>query len=169
MEEFENNYENSENNNGWQNEVRQQPERTPLLTVLCILTFIGSGCNALTYFTMPFTKNMFPTLQSYYEQLGWESIYEQNAPIYDAIALVPDWKFILTALTYVLAVVGAAFMLKMNKLGFHFYIIAQLLGFSCLNFLVGAPLQMGIGGICWTILFIWLYYTQMRSALRPEE
>lgn len=167
MEEFENNYGQFQDEKDWQNE--QKPARTPMLTVLCILTFIGSGCNALTYFTMPITKNMFPTLQGYYEQLGWGSIYEQNAHIYDAIALVPDWKFFLTALTYVLAVVGAAFMLKMNKLGLHFYIIAQLLGFGFLNFLIGEPLQTGLGGICWSVLFIWLYYTQMRPVLQKTE
>ena len=165
MEEFENQNENFENEQDFEMEP---PRRSTTLLILCILTFIGSGCNAIAMFTTPTMAKMFPSMEASYTQMGMSSYYEQLAPMYEYYATVAGWKFFLAALTYVLAVVGAAFMLKMNKLGFHFYVIAQILGFCCLQFLIGGAAKVNIASAMWTIMFILLYYMQMRKVLKAN-
>lgn len=145
---------------------QEPPQRSAGLLILCILTFIYSGLNAFSYLVMPMVGNMLPALEQSYAQMGMQSLYEQSAPLFEFYASVPSWKFILTALTFALAVMGAALMLKMKSLGFHLYVIAQILGFVCLHFLIGGPARMNIISIVWTILFILLYYLQMRPVLK---
>lgn len=168
QQEPENSTEWNEYENDWQHEA---PNKRPtMLLVLCILTFIGSGCNVLSHLCMPVVKKSLPMLESYYEQMGMGDIYSKNASVFEGIAAIDNWKFFITALTYILAIVGAAMMLKMKKLGFHLYVIAQLLTFCCLNFLIAGPFKMSVGSITWTILFILLYFIQLKSLLiQPKE
>lgn len=163
MEEFEN--QNFEEELPYEDE---QPRRSTTLLVLCILTFIGSGFGALGMFCMPTMARMFPMMEPTYAQMGMSQYYEQLLPMYEYYTTVGSWKFVLAGLTYVLAVVGAAFMLKMNKLGFHLYTIAQILGFCCLHFLIGGYAKVNVSSALWTIMFVVLYYVQMRSVLKKR-
>ncbi len=95
-------------------------KRPGLLTLLCILTFIGSGLNALSnlmFFvfydvSMKFASEMVKT----FKISGMEQFLDAK-PSY----------FAVTALINALAVAGAAWMWQLRKPGFHLYTIAQIL------------------------------------------
>ncbi len=95
-------------------------KRPVMLTILCILTFIGSGLNAFSnlmvflFFdaSMAFGKELMKT----FKVQGMEFFLEAK-PIY----------FIVTALINALAVTGAIRMWQLHKHGFHIYTVAQIL------------------------------------------
>lgn len=147
------------------------PKRSTFLLILCILTFIGSGYNFLYYILLPLAKPMLPEMLASYQQLmpQEQELNEQMTELFTFLGQVPSWKYFCLAITYVIAVVGAAFMLKMNKIGFHLYVIAQLLTFCCLSFLIGGSMKMSVTGIIWSIVFILLYAGQMRKQLFPPK
>ncbi|MBO4645484.1 MAG: hypothetical protein J5642_03105 [Bacteroidales bacterium] len=141
------------------------PRRRPMLVVLCILTFVNSGFSALSYLGMPLVKNELPAMADVYGRMGMEDAYEQISTTLDFMAEVPSWKYFLLALCYVLAVVGAALMLKMKPSGFHCYVIAQILTFAGLNFLIGGPLSMQLMDVIWSITFVVFYFVLLREVL----
>jgi hypothetical protein len=144
------------NNNYQENNIGEVVEKRPTgLTVLCILTFIGSGVMLFSYFvsyalynTMP---NMILTLA---ESMGGTvgKIYEDAADIF---INTPKSSFLLMTLPSLFSIVGAAIMLNMRKLGFHLYIVGQIL-------IVGFPILLlksnfSIGDLLFTLLFVALY------------
>lgn len=92
-------------------------KRTDLLTVLCILTFIGSGLAAFS--------NLLIYL-SYEEML---TIVDENGieiPGFD-IMMSGGRKFFITGFVlYTFSWVGALQMWKLRKIGFHLYTGAQI-------------------------------------------
>ena len=105
-----------------ENGYHEAEERPTFLTVLCILTFIGSGISLFMNLIVTATYEMIPDMleemRTYFEQAGTD--------IEDA-QLLPKSSYIITTLLRALAIVGAAFMMGMRKLGFHIYTGAQVL------------------------------------------
>jgi hypothetical protein len=95
-------------------------KRPNLLTVLCILTFIGSGLNAfsnLMVFIFFDTSMAFAAeLVKAFKLPGME-LFLNAKPIY----------FAATAVINALAVAGAIRMWQLRKHGFHIYTVAQIL------------------------------------------
>jgi hypothetical protein len=95
-------------------------KRPKLLTVLCILTFIGSGLNAFSnlmvfiFFnaSMAFAAELVKTFK-----LPGMELFLEAKPIY----------FAVTAVINALAVAGAIMMWQLRKHGFHIYTVAQIL------------------------------------------
>lgn len=148
-------------------QMQKAPKRPRFLLVLCIFTFIGSGYSALYYLLMPFAKGMLPEAMNLYgdafKKMGTE-VVEQMNQVMTFMAGVPSWKYLLAGLCFVGSVVGAAFMLKLRKEGFHIYVVSQILSFAILSFLIGGLIKPQVGDIMWTVTFILLYYMQMRKA-----
>jgi len=92
-------------------------KRSDLLTVLCILTFIGSGLAAFS--------NLFIYL-SYEEMLTIVDEYEIEIPGFDMMMSGGRRFFITGFILYTLSGVGALQMWKLRKIGFHLYTGAQL-------------------------------------------
>ena len=140
-------YENTEN----------KGNRPVGLTVLAILTFIGSGFMAFTFFA---TFAMYDILPDMLLQMGetlggsTRSTYEQSA---EMISNISKSSFFLLALPYLLSIIGAGFMLAMRKIGFHLYIAAQVLVLALQMLLLkgGFP----IFGLFLSIAFVGLYFT----------
>ncbi len=151
--------------------LEEKPRRSAFLKVLCILTFIGSGYYFLYYLLFPFIKPMLPQMLASYQQLLPQEaeLNNQMTDLFTFLGDVPNWKYFCMAITYAVAIVGAALMLKMNKIGFHLYLIAQLLTFCCLNFLIGGLMKMTVMDIIWSVIFIVLYGMQMKSVLFPKK
>lgn len=145
----------------------QQPKRTTLLLILCILTFIGSGYSFLYYLLLPMVKTQLPeTVEMYsnlFKQIDGNMLDAMN-DLLEFMASVPTWKYLLVALGFAGSVTGAAFMLKLRKEGLHIYIISQILVFAFLSFVIGGPMQPSIVDIMWTITFILLYYLQLKQS-----
>ncbi len=103
-------------------------QRPTGLTLLCILTFIGSGFNALTYLFMA------SNLQNVKEMLLYNDAYADlyagipgmEEAINYVISLGPGF-FWMQTLLYAASLAGAICMFKRIPAGFHVYTIAQCL------------------------------------------
>ncbi len=95
-------------------------KRPNMLTVLCILTFIGSGLNAfsnlMVFLFFDASMALAAELVKTFKLPGMELFLEAK-PIY----------FAVTALINALAVAGAIRMWQLHKHGFHIYTVAQIL------------------------------------------
>ncbi|MHC1776144.1 MAG: hypothetical protein AB9834_12100 [Lentimicrobium sp.] len=94
-------------------------KRPPGLTILCILTFIGSGASAISSLFVAAAYDLMP-----------EAI--KQSPIQDSGALLeminsagPSF-FLITGILYLASLAGAILMFRLNKAGFHLYTTAQL-------------------------------------------
>jgi hypothetical protein len=142
-----------------------QPKRTTFLLVLCILTFIGSGYSLLYYLLLPLAKAHLPEMMDVYRNFFKdEAMLNQMNEMFNFMAAVPSWKYLLVALGFAGSVTGAALMLKLRKEGLHVYIISQILIFALLSFLIGGPMKSTINDILWIIIFILLYFLQLKKS-----
>ena len=129
-----------------------KPVRPQLLTILCVLTFFGSG--------LSFIANgiMFLTIDSWkvaYEN-GVFEVFENQLEM-DALELMLN----VNPLFYLAQSIGAWFMWNLNKQGFHVYAIAQILLLIIYKvFLVSAPFP--VLPLVVTITFIFLYYRNLQ-------
>ncbi|MCK9204389.1 MAG: hypothetical protein M0P58_08160 [Bacteroidales bacterium] len=131
-----------------------KPKRNNLLTLLCILTFIGSGMNLLSSLTIAgFYDTFVEVAQVFSEKFklpGMETMMEAK-PIF----------FLVSGLFYAGSLVGAYYMFRLKKNGFHIYTIFQIL-------LIIAPMYfMHMAGpslfdILLSGAFVLLYGTQLK-------
>ncbi len=97
-----------------------RPERTRLLTILCILTFIGSGMNLVSNFMIAaFYETFVVVAETFAEKF--------NLPGMEMIAESRPVFFLANGLFYATSLVGSLLMWKLKKSGFHIYTIAQIL------------------------------------------
>jgi hypothetical protein len=133
-----------------------EPEvkRPVLLTVLCVLTYIGSGLNLFSSLLIFFFYNTFLTL-------GAELSKTFNMPGVDLILNASRSFFGISALIYLLSLTGAHQMWNLRKRGFHFYAIAQIL-------LIILPMYFfklavpSISDIIFSGIFLILYWTNLK-------
>lgn len=152
--------------------LNPQPQKPTLLSVLCILSFIGSAWNALQNFCV---FGMYNTLKNMLEDddmmekmssLVGSAQFETMQKAYQVIFSVDRVFYILTSLLYVGSFVGVAFMWKMKKTGFHIYAIAQIL-----ILIVAALFFYGTTGsspwmdVIMTALFITWYFTMYKKVM----
>ncbi len=129
----------------YEEEVQEQPKkRKTMLTVLCILSFIGGllviGQSAYTYFTL---EKDYPkqaeALQNVIEQLednGMDSGFIYNNAKKSIITLKKTKENLteITLATILLALVslfGVFMMFKLKRDGFYVYTFANLFAFYC--------------------------------------
>lgn len=96
---------------------KEPGKRTDLLTVLCVLTFIGSGLAAFS--------NLFIYL-SFEEMITIIDEYEVEIPGFDMMMSGGKRFFITGFILYNFSWVGALQMWKQRKIGFHLYTGAQI-------------------------------------------
>jgi hypothetical protein len=141
-------------------EVPGQPAREPritrstLLTVLCILTFIGSGLNIISGLAIGTFFNDFVKVASdlagTYKLPGMEMITE-GSPRF----------FFVSALFCAGSVAGAYMMWGLKKAGFHVYAISQILLLIAPMYFYQLP-GPSLPDIIFTGLFIILYSVNLR-------
>jgi len=149
-------------------EYEQVKKRPTFLTVLCILTFIGSGYLFLTFLFLSFSTDLIPQMLEVLQNMNYP---QESIKLLEQMADVAGWKFLILSFSYALAIIGAALMLKLNKVGFHLYIVSQLALFCCKNLMIGGDLKMNVFAIIWSILLIVLYgifYPLMTKKNTPE-
>lgn len=140
----------------------ERPQRSPLLLVLAILTFIGSGFSFLTYFSLAFTSNYMPAIIESYKSMG---VPQEMMDSFEQLLNVSSWQYLLLSLGYALSIIGAALMLKLNKVGFHLYVISQIILFILCNLVIKGALTMNWFAIITSILFIVLYGMLLKEAI----
>ena len=96
----------------------EQAKRPELLTVLCILTFIGSGLGVLSNF---FVSTSYSSVQ----ELAASGVLK--FPGMDIFLSIDQSYFVTGFILFSVSLFGAYKMWKLKKIGFHFYTIAQIL------------------------------------------
>jgi len=125
-----------------------------MLSILCILTFIGSGLNV---FSSLFIASFFDAFLVLAEEIGEEF----GLPGMEVFLSSTPGFFLITALLNSGSFAGAIMMWRLRKVGFHLYTIAQIL-------LLIAPMYFlnlqspSILDLLFSGLFIILYSTQMK-------
>ena len=134
-------------------------QRPVLLTVLCILTFIGSG---LSFFANLLLFFLYDIIQGVFEsgQLGFMEGTVEMESFKMVMSIAPEF-FLFQGILYFISLLGAMMMWKMNKTGFHFYAIAQILLLIIYEFYIpGAPFP--VIPLLISIIFILLYYRNLQ-------
>jgi hypothetical protein len=133
-------------------EPRIKKSRPELLTILCILTFIGSGLAAFSNLVLFLTYDEMDSLMKELD-IGFEEI---------TLLLSGGKSFFISGFfLYSISLAGAMAMWKLRKVGFHLYAAAQV-------FLLVLPLvsiddfPFSIGGLLVTATFILGYATQLK-------
>jgi pilus assembly protein TadC len=105
--------------------------RNKFLTVLCILTYIGSGLSIIGGIVYAlFLDEILLTFEA--------NPSEMSQALYDSLSIMPKGYFAAEALLAAISILGAVFMWKLRKIGFHLYTIANIL-------ILGLPIFFGIG------------------------
>ncbi len=134
--------------------IPSTPKRPQMLSILCILTFIGSGLNV---FSSLFIASFFDAFLVLAEEIGEEF----GLPGMEVFLSSTPGFFLITALLNSGSFAGAIMMWRLRKVGFHLYTIAQIL-------LLIAPMYFlnlqspSILDLLFSGLFIILYSTQMK-------
>lgn len=110
--------------------MEEQPLKSPaenpvgrpnLLTVLCILTFIGSGIyffsNLMTFLLFDEVKAAASEISKIWKQPAIAEMFVNTSPAFFA------WMAGIS----LLSLAGAVQMWRLRKLGFHLYTVAQIL------------------------------------------
>lgn len=129
-------------------------ERPSGLSFLCILSFIGSGLSLFSHLVVWLFYNSF-------EQILSSDVYAnipnlQIEELQQYLSMSGRGFFLVSAALFALSLWGVYKMWKMQKIGIHYYAIAQIL-------LVIAPLVFisrsmpVVGALLFALLFILLY------------
>jgi len=133
-------------------EPEPENKRSDLLTVLCILTFIGSGmsmlANGFLFLTIEPIKQLLEK-QSTYSFLGTEVDM-------DFLLEISPVFFLLQSLTLLVTIVGATQMWQQKKIGWHLYTVSQIILLMLPKlFISGLPFPMF--ELMISSIFVYLY------------
>lgn len=127
--------------------------RPDLLTILCILSFIGSGMGAVS--------NLFYAVNYSTVQDMKDHPLIVDFPGMDIIMSLPENYFVLSFILYSVSLFGAILMWRLKKIGFHFYTMAQIFLLFLPTLYPQFP-DFPILSLIITILFIVLYASNLR-------
>lgn len=126
-----------------------------MLKVLCVLTFIGSGMSAFANF---FLFLFYKPLKAVFE--SGDIVFKEGSIEMESMHLMMNISpvfFLFQGILYFVSLVGAIMMWKLNKKGFHFYAVSQILLLIIYEFFMpGAPFPLL--PLLLTIIFILLYF-----------
>jgi hypothetical protein len=131
----------------------QAPVKRPqMLTILCIITFIGSGLYAFSYLVLAASYDqMMKLLREFYKDM----------PEFDFILSAPREFFIISFILSAFSILGAVFMWNLRKMGFHFYTSAQIFSLALPAIYFGNDANPFIN-IMVAALFVYLYARNLR-------
>ena len=130
----------------------RQPKRPELLTILCVLSFIGSGLGSFS--------NLIITL-SYSSIVEIYSSSGIDIPGMEEMLSGGRTFFTLSFIIQMLSFIGVLNMWKLNKIGFHIYSISQILILILPSFFI-PELDFPIIAILFTAVFIILYASMLK-------
>ena len=116
--------------------VETNPKQRPgLLTVLCILTFVGSGVNVFSNLVGMILSPIKNLLEPDFFEMALQNIPEEPikqfvAQAFEMAQLAIDHIFEISLSQFILyaaSIMGAILMFQLKKLGFYIYSSAQVL------------------------------------------
>ena len=131
-----------------------KPKRPIALTVLCILTFVGSGMNL-------FSSLMIAGFYDLFVQIAQEFATKFELPGIELLMAATPLFFLVSGLVYICSLTGAVFMFLLKKIGFHIYTIAQILLMIAPMYFLHLP-GPGIPELLFSGLFILLYSMNLK-------
>lgn len=138
-------------------ESKVNPERPVLLKVLCILTFIGSGLSFLSNASVYVFFDWFKDLFLNHSDMIWMG----SKMDFSSLFQINRFYFLLSAILFLLSLVGAMYMWKLNKVGFHLYTLAQIALLIIPKFFIPSY-PFPLFPILFSGLFVYLYYSHLR-------
>ncbi len=124
-----------------------KPKRPQLLTILCILTFIGSGLGVFGFLIVAVNyENTMEIMRNVYANMP-EAAFLLHAP--------RDF-FLISFVLSASSVLGAIMMWNLRKIGFHLYTSSQLI-YLVVPFIYFGGETNPIMNIILTALFVYLY------------
>ena len=145
----------SDNKQAFPDSAPQSNPRPGFLTLLCVLTFIGSGFSLLSQI---FSFVLYDKIPNLFHQMsnviGGEigELYIKTAEVFMAM---PRYYFLLLAGIYTLSLSGAVCMLLLRKIGFHLYTISQILYLGLPLLIIHAPFN--VFNLLLSAIFVLLY------------
>lgn len=130
----------------------EQSKRPELLTVLCILTFIGSGLGVISNFFV---------LTSYSSVQELVASGELIFPGIDILLSVDKAYFLIGFILSSISLFGAYNMWKLKRIGFHLYTIAQIL-LLIVPYFYFQNYGFPYFGLLTTVTFVFLYRSNLR-------
>jgi hypothetical protein len=143
--------ENPEDNRP-QSTERPVNKRPAVLTVVCLLSFAGSGA---MFFSFMMAGLFHQTL------IELSKIKEYQVPGMDLVVMTKPWVFLTGALAQCLSLSGVFLMWKMRKQGFHIYTLAQF-GLLYLSSFYLMPGKFPTADILFSVSFVLLYATFLK-------
>ena len=148
----------------------ERPVRPTFLTVLCILTFIGSGwglINNLFQLAIFTPERLVAQIQQITTMAGAEaqpswvsSLMTSSLEVLQTTIMHGKAIYSLAALCSVVSLIGAFMMYKLKRNGFYLYVIAQIGQLFILPVYSGwnsvVLISMALSGF-WALVFIILY------------
>lgn len=137
-------------------------KRSFLLWFLAICTLVNAGISILSYLLYMFFPQLVEQSLTLLQQMP--AVYsEQYAQSVSLFLAIPKWQYALLILSEAAAFAGALIMLwKLEKTGFHFYVIGKIIGFVTVNFIIGGAFAMDFSSVILMVLIILMYATQLR-------
>lgn len=153
------------------NSTAKKKKRNIFLLILCILVFIDAGSSFFQMLLMPvYSKGENAEMAlNIYKNMGSEEMTEQMSQIFAAAQALPSWYFYLSSIPFALAIIGAAFVLRKNPLGFHLYVVSQILAFACQNLLLKEPFNLPWISILCSICIAVCFYFQFKDTINTDN
>jgi hypothetical protein len=146
----------------------EENKRPGFLTFLCILTFIGSGYWLLFNLFVP--ASISTMLEILHSSPSFSSpAFTAGIQTFEQIAATPIWQFYLLAFFCATSILGAIYMLKMKKIGFHIYVVSQLAQMCIGQFIIGGNFKPNFSSFLFTLLFIGLYSIYYKKFVTLNE
>lgn len=135
-----------------------KPQRPQLLTLLCILSFFGSGLGAVgSFFTYLFYDVIIAAIEN--------EAFDPNMLDLSFFAVISKSYFLINGLLMVISFTGVMHMWKLRRAGFHLYALSQLMILIVSSAYVYRPLnEFPMFDLLFTTLFI-LLYLQFRKIM----
>ncbi len=131
--------------------------RPDILTILCILTFIGSGSSLIAN---SFLYLMFDQVKEIVGQQEALSFLGSEINLSFLLEIKPVF-FLIQAALYFLSVFGAYQMFQLRKVGFHLYTVSQILLLIFSKIFIPA-LPFPFFELMVSTVFIFLYYKNLQ-------
>ncbi|HOS16303.1 MAG TPA: hypothetical protein PKX15_04725 [Bacteroidales bacterium] len=145
-----------ENTNYSTNEQQQQENKRPtFLTVLCVLTFIGSGFSFLSQIISFALYSKIPDLFYQMSNIMGGEIGELYIKTAELFVNMPRYYFLILAAVYVISIIGAFLMLLLRKIGFHLYTISQILYLGLPLLIIHSPFN--VPNLLLSMIFVLFY------------
>lgn len=139
----------------------QAPKRPTFLTVLCILTFIGSALAIISaiygYFTISSSAAMFNTTMGSAEGLGQTGMMSELQETMQKAVENALPNLIIGVVCALLCLFGALQMWKQLKMGFYIYCVGEIIP-PIAGFILGAGGMVGSVGAIFGVIIaaVWV-------------